>query len=187
MPKYVSTVNNPNSDWTDLTYRSVVLCILRLLHADNDPEIDWEVLDAGIKDLEKTAPDDPGLWTSLCTILEGFIDEDEVADADFSKHKPRLALIVKLIGLATGSEAIKGRIDNDMAASKKEEKDCQLQIKEIRMEWEAARQEITKQRLTATPEEKEVLLKRFHTEQAYMRDQVALLEARSWYAPSSVL
>ena len=132
MPKYINIVNNPNSDWTDLTYRSLVLAVLRLIHADDYPEIEWDVLDRGIKELEKVAPEDPKLWIHLSDILEGFIDDEKYVDADWTQHKIRLGLIVRLIGIAMGCSIIREKLDLDLANIKKEEKSCQEQIKTIR-------------------------------------------------------
>ena len=180
VPKYINIVNNPNSDWTDLTYRSIIVCLLRLLHADNVPEISWDILDAGIKELEKTAPDDPKLWLCLATILHGFIDEDKCTNADWTQHKPRLQIIVRLVALAMGSAIVRERIEKDAGALKKEEKSAQEQIKLVKAEWEVNKQEIGKARLTVQGEERERLERRLKGEMAFMKSQVALVEARSW-------
>lgn len=48
-------------------------------------------------------------------------------------------------------------------------------------EWDVAKQDISKARLTATPEEMEILEKKYQSEQAFMRSQISLLESRSWF------
>ena len=180
VPKYINIVNNPNSDWTDLTYRSITVCLLRLLHADNNPEIPWDTLDTGIKEIEKSAPDDPKLWLCLTTTLHGFIDEEVYVDADWTQHKPRLQLIVRLVTLAVGSWTVRERIDGDAGALKREEKSAQEQIRGVKAEWEINKQEIGKARLTAQGEERERLEWKLKGEMAFMKSQVALVEARSW-------
>lgn len=181
VPKYINIVNNPNSDWTDLTYRSIIVCLLRLLHADNTPEISWEILDAGIQELEKTPPDDPKLWLCLTTIMHGFIDEDQYTNADWAQHKPRSQLIVRLVALATGSGIMRERVEKDAGLLKKEEKSAQEEIKSLKAEWEMNKQDIGKARLTAQGEERERLERKLKGEMAFMKSQVALVEARSWY------
>jgi len=180
VPKYINTVNNPNSDWTDLTYRSIIVCLLRLLHTDNHPIISWDILDAGIKEIEKTAPDDLKLWLCLTTTLHGFFDEEVYVGADWTQHKPRLQLIVRLIALAMGSWIVRDRIEGDAGLLKKEEKSAQEQIKGVKAEWEMNKQEIGKARLTAQGEERERLERKLKGETAFMKSQVALVEARSW-------
>lgn len=130
MTKYINIVNNPNSEWTDLTYRSIILCILRVLHADDKIVIHWGMLSEGIKEIEKTPPDDTKFWTILCSILDGYIDPAEYTD--FSQHKPRLALIVVLITLAMSTSSIRDRIETDQMNLKKEEKQTAEQIKLIK-------------------------------------------------------
>ncbi|KAF8461105.1 hypothetical protein BDZ91DRAFT_387955 [Kalaharituber pfeilii] len=179
VPKYVNIVNNPNSDWTDLTYRSLIVSLLRLIHADDYPPMDWHLLDAGIKELEKTPPDDPKLWGCLCSILDGVIDTSRFTD--FTQDKTRLAIIVRLVGLAMSSQILRERIEQDAVNIKKEEKSTQDQLKAIKAEWDATKQEISKLRLTAPAEERTNLDSRYSVEQAFMRKQIAMLEARHWF------
>lgn len=128
--KYINIVNNPNSEWTDLTYRSVILCILRVLLADEKTEIHWELLSEGIREIEKTPPDDTRFWTILCSILDGHIDPAKYTDC--SQHRPRLSLIVVLITLAMGTSIIRDRIETGQINLKKEEKQTAEQIKLIK-------------------------------------------------------
>lgn len=198
--KHIHTVNNPNSEWTDLTYRSVILCILRVLQTDDKPEIHWGLLSEGIKEIERTPPDDTKLWTILCSILDGHIDPANYTD--FSQHRPRLSLIIVLITLAMGTSMLRDRIETDQVNLKKEEKQTAEEIRSIKageyvcsdatvalrailmlyhhVDWDVTKQEFSKLRLTVIPEEKAKLEATYREERALMLNKISLLESRSW-------
>ena len=48
------------------------------------------------------------------------------------------------------------------------------------VDWDAAKQDFSKQRLTVTPEDKAKLEATYRDEQAFIRNKISLLESRSW-------
>jgi hypothetical protein len=123
--KYVRIINDPNSEWTDLTYKNLILSMLKILQSDKTPphHMNPDVLFEAHKQIQSTSADNPLIWeytknlmaeeVTLPEEMEGLSMED-IANSE--AHK--LDLVGFLIELTTATTTFRQLIDDGVAKQK---------------------------------------------------------------------
>lgn len=126
-PKHLSIINNPESEWTEVTYRQIILALMKLIQIDEDGYTEK------IKNLTKIT--DERFWPSVVEELKEDLEVSHLRE--FEDHKPKLDLVVSLIKLTMQTSTLRGRLDEDTATLVQLERDTKEHIKAHKArEWE---------------------------------------------------
>lgn len=128
--RYVNAINNPDSEWSDLCYKSLVLSLLKLLASDDTPIVNWDILDQGVNFIEKHSAEDPKLWEALEVVLESVIPIPHVQD--FKTDKARLGLLTRMFPLVMGTHTIRKQLEADAHKAKDAEKALNEKLKMLK-------------------------------------------------------
>ncbi|KAK7204694.1 hypothetical protein BZA70DRAFT_279785 [Myxozyma melibiosi] len=86
--KHLNIIDDVTGPWTDMTFKTVIVAVLRIIYSDNYPVVDGDLLKNAIKEVEKTASHNEYIWELVIEILanrkgavlDQLADEDESAD-----------------------------------------------------------------------------------------------------------
>ncbi|KAK9245210.1 hypothetical protein V1506DRAFT_539123 [Lipomyces tetrasporus] len=76
--KHINIVNDVTGPWVGSTYKALVVSILRIIYSDNFPVVPELLLKNAIKEVEKTASENEGIWRVVSEVLESQRDESEI-------------------------------------------------------------------------------------------------------------
>ncbi|KAL7268266.1 hypothetical protein RUND412_009123, partial [Rhizina undulata] len=114
--KYVRIINDPNSQWTDLTYRSLMQSLLTIAQADENPILDSDFVCGAIGKIPKTSTDGPKMWICLKSVLESILHIEHIND--FKAEDQRLTLMTCLMDLTLSLTVIRQQMDKDAVREK---------------------------------------------------------------------
>lgn len=129
-PKYFRTINDPNSEWTDLTYRNLITSLLPIIQADGNHLIHGDLVYEAMYEIQKTTADNPKIWTILKNLLEEAYP-GQLAD-DFDYEGAKLNAIMLAIHLALQATVIRQQIDDDVEKEKDRNKIATTEIKRLK-------------------------------------------------------
>lgn len=198
-PKYLRTINDPNSDWTDLTYRNLITNLLPIIQADGNHLIHGDVVYEAIQEIQKTTADNPKIWTILKDLLEE-VYPDHLPD-DFDSEEARLEAIMLATNLALQATVIRQQIDDDIEKEKDKNKATMSEIKKLKTgksyscfckccqkrvqltfseDWEQTKGELQKERLLLKVGERTDWDDRYARAFKAYKKLIALVEERHW-------
>ncbi|KAL7267911.1 hypothetical protein RUND412_009486, partial [Rhizina undulata] len=93
LTKYVRIINDPNSQWTDLTNKNLVQSLLTIAQADENLILDSDFVCGAIGEIPKTSADVPKMWICLKSVLESILHIEHIND--FEAEDQRLTLITE--------------------------------------------------------------------------------------------
>lgn len=129
-PKYLRTINDPNSDWTDLTYRNIITNLLPIIQADGNHFIHGDTVYEAVLEIQKTTADNPKIWIILKNLLEE-VYPGQLPD-DFDDEETKLEAIVLATNLALQATVIRQQIDDDMEKERDRNKAVVTEIKKLK-------------------------------------------------------
>lgn len=128
--KYIRIMNDPNDNWTDLTYRNLICTLLSVMQPDNT-FLDSSFVKEGINQIQHTQPDSPKVWTITKSLLEGILEVDDLND--FEDEDNRLELVMSLLDMAVASGLVRHQLEKDMEKQKEIHKAMVDKIKQLKI------------------------------------------------------
>lgn len=129
-PKYLRTINDPNSDWTDLTYRNLITNLLPIIQADGNHLIHGDLVYEAVCEIQKTTADNPKIWVILKDLLEE-VYPGQLPD-DFDSENAKLKAIMLATNLALQATVVRQQIDDDIEKEKDRSKAVVAEIKRLK-------------------------------------------------------
>ncbi|KAL7268582.1 hypothetical protein RUND412_008791, partial [Rhizina undulata] len=111
LTKYVHIINDPNSQWSDLTHKNLMQSLLTIAQAEKTPILDSDFVCGAIGEIPKTSADGPKMWICLESVLESILHFEHIND--FKAEDQRLTLITSLMNLALSLTIIRQQMDKD--------------------------------------------------------------------------
>ncbi|KAK9460429.1 uncharacterized protein V1516DRAFT_686094 [Lipomyces oligophaga] len=68
--KHLNIINDVTGPWGDMTFKTVIVSVLRIIYSDNFPVVDGELLKSTIKEVEKMASTNEKLWHYVTEVIE---------------------------------------------------------------------------------------------------------------------
>lgn len=129
-PKYLRTINDPNSDWTDLTYRNLITNLLPIIQAGGSHLIHSDLVYEAVCEIQRTTADNPKIWIILKDLLEE-VYPGHLPD-DFDSEDAKLKAIVLSTNLALQATVVRQQIEDDIEKEKDRSKAVAAEIKRLK-------------------------------------------------------
>ncbi|KAI5858138.1 hypothetical protein BZA05DRAFT_415498 [Tricharina praecox] len=198
--KYARLINDPNSDWTDLTYKNLINMMVNVLRYDEKTPaekkmgIDPTILHESARALTTLPADSPEIWAITRALIEVWHDgrplrRDSPApsaqpeeDVDSEDDEFRLRLICKMINLVLNTHTYHEWVDAGASVEKKHRQACVDEVKKLKTEWEEQRQVLQKERLTLPAAHKADFEVRYNAAQNASKTLIRSAEMKEWAA-----
>lgn len=82
--KHLNVIDDVTGPWTDMTFKTVIVSVIRIIYSDNYPVVDGDLLKNAIKEIEKTASHNELIWQLVSEILANRKDAPELTDEEES-------------------------------------------------------------------------------------------------------
>jgi hypothetical protein len=131
IPKYMRIINDPNSEWTDLTYKNLITRLLVIIQSDETPPLGADLTYEAVKTIQSTSADLPEIWTTTKELLETELQLSEMEDIS-NNEAYKLDIVCWLIELVVTTTTIRRLIDDGVAQEKKNHQNAVEEIKRLR-------------------------------------------------------
>lgn len=130
-PKYFRTINDPNSEWTDLTYRNLITNLLAIVQADANQLMNGDMVYEAIDNIKKVTADSPDVWNILKNLLETVYEAEDLK-IDCAEEDGKLNVIMLVMHLALQSSVIRAMIEDDGEKERERHKSSIAQTKRLK-------------------------------------------------------
>ncbi|KAH0609324.1 uncharacterized protein H6S33_012810 [Morchella sextelata] len=180
-PKYFRTINDPNSEWTDLTYRNLITNLLAIVQADANQFMNGDMVYEAIDNVKKVTADSPDVWNILKNLLETVYEAEDLK-IDCTEEDGKLNVIMLVMHLALQSSIIRAMIEDDGEKERERHKSSIAQIKRLKSDWEQTRGELQKERLLLKPGDRTDWDDRYASAFNAHKKLVARVEEKEWFS-----
>ncbi|RPB17759.1 hypothetical protein P167DRAFT_601557 [Morchella conica CCBAS932] len=180
-PKYFRTINDPNSEWTDLTYRNLITNLLAIVQADANQLMNGDMVYEAIDNIKKVTADSPDVWNILKNLLETVYEAEDLK-IDCAEEDGKLNVIMLVMHLALQSSVIRAMIEDDGEKERERHKSSIAQTKRLKSDWEQTRGELQKERLLLKPGDRTDWDDRYASAFNAHKKLVARVEEKEWFS-----
>lgn len=180
-PKYFRTINDPNSEWTDLTYRNLITNLLAIVQADANQFMNGDMVYEAIDNIKKVTADSPDVWNILKNLLEAVYEAEDLK-FDCNDEDGKLDVIMLVMHLALQSSVVRTLIEEDGEKERERHKSSIAQIKRLKSDWEQTRGELQKERLLLKPSDRADWDDRYASAFNAHKKLVARIEEKEWFS-----
>ncbi|ANB15433.1 hypothetical protein AWJ20_3060 [Sugiyamaella lignohabitans] len=158
--RHATSINDPNLQWNEYLYKSLIVSILKVIANDTVPVI--SNVKAYLGEVEKTSAESEKLWHILEELVLGYNEPGFDNDSEF-QHKYgtelavelwRLQLVRKLVVQATCTETIRLTIQHDQDELRRIQLDTIEEVKNLRASWEEQALKLTNAELQLSEADK---------------------------------
>ncbi|KAF8539467.1 hypothetical protein BDD12DRAFT_837908 [Trichophaea hybrida] len=178
--KYMRIINDPNSEWTDLTYKNLITRLLVIIQSDENPPLGADLTYEAVKTIQSTSADSPAIWTITKELIDTELQTPEMEDIS-NNEAYKLDIVCWLIELVIGTTTIRKLIDDGIAQEKKNHQNAVDEIKRLRAEWEEQRQIFQKERLCMVTTGKPDFDLRYAAAHNANKELILKAEQHEWY------
>lgn len=130
-PKYFRTINDPNSEWSDLTYRNLITSLLPIIQADANQILNGDMVYEAVDSIKKVTADSPMVWVILKNLLGQTYSPSDL-NFDCGEEDGKLGVIMRVVHLALQTTVIRNRIDEDQEKEKEKNKVAVAEVKRLK-------------------------------------------------------
>jgi len=139
--KYARIINDPNSDWTNLTYKNLINMLVNILANDKKTLSEKRsvsdttlLLEESANALNLTPADSPEIWSITITLIGYWYGAKKMPayDSDMHNEESKLRIVCILMCLALQTHTYHQWLDADAASEKKNKQSCVDEIKRLK-------------------------------------------------------
>jgi hypothetical protein len=180
--KYVDIINDPNDDWTHLTYKNLISSLVKIIREDENPPIPYEETAKAAKEISKTAADKPELWVVLRDLLDNCIYLPPNMNHPGKSEGEKLELVGWLLDRTLMTTTFRNEMERAYTKGKNNTAALNKEKKTLKVAWDEAQKLYNKERRTLKAADRDNFNARYAAAKKSHDQLLINVEKKYWFS-----